>query len=207
MNDYVRHREFLSIYFAKVSMIRISFIGTHSEILKHNVTWTCSTIGSGKVGSWSRIPTHFHGNPASRNSIFAIPTFYLHYPELISSLSRTSIFAISNFFLRHPELQFLLSRISFFHNTASVFEIWGISLLSSQVTYLLNVSHIPEVYFCQIPNPGNHTVTWICSTVGSGKGGPDPAHSHSFPRDSRIPNFHLCYRSRILHNSAPVAKM
>ena len=143
----------------------------------------------------------------SRNSIFAIPTFYLHYPELISSLSRTSIFAISNFFLRHPELQFLPSRISFFHNTASVFEIWGISLLSSQVTYLLNVSHIPEVYFCQIPNPGNHTVTWICSTVGCGKGGPDPAHSHSFPRDSRIPNFHLCYRSRILLNSAPVAKM
>ena len=152
MNDYVWHREFLSIFYAKVSMIRISFIGTHSEILNHNVAWTCSTIGSGKVGSWSRIPTHFHGNPASRNSIFAIPKFYLRYPDLLSSLSRTYIFTIPNFYLRYFELLsspsltsiFAIPNIVFFHNPASVLEIWGISRLSSQVTYLLNVSRFPK---------------------------------------------------------------
>ena len=114
MNDYVWHREFLSIFYAKVSMIRISFIGTHSEILNHNVAWTCSTIGSGKVGSWSRIPTHFHGNPASRNSIFAIPKFYLRYPDLLSSLSRTYVFTIPNLYLHYPELLPSLFRTSIF---------------------------------------------------------------------------------------------
>ena len=85
----------------------------------------------------------------SRPSIFTIPTFYLRYPELLSSLFRTSFFAIPN-----RTSIFAILNIVFFHNSASMLEIWGISLLSGQVTYLLNVSHIPEVYFGQIPDPG-----------------------------------------------------
>ena len=139
MNDDVWHREFLSIFHAKVSMIRISFIGTHSEILNHDVTWTCSTIGSGKVGSWSRIPTHFHGNPTSRNSIFAIPKFYLRYSDLLSSLFRTSIFAIPNFYFCYPEYRFLSQPRLCARNLGNL-----TSYISSQVTYLLNVSRFPK---------------------------------------------------------------